>query len=186
MKAKLSTGSWNFLQNAKSNSVSSIASFVSVNSLSIFKLQTPVDHAELRLFSSRFISETKSVTPIYFAFLTRVTHFLAAVNFFSQNPSAAATSVNSSCLDCVLCSCCLMKISTGYLWTRPKINPPKSYDGIWKRPNNLNVVIFNSARENLELFHQEKVKGIIIRVRARWHEHGEKSTKCFYGKASIK
>ena len=31
----------------------------------------------------------------------------------------------------------------------------------------------------LELFYGEKVKGIIIRARARWHEHGEKSTKYF-------
>ena len=47
-------------------------------------------------------------------------------------------------------------------------------------PNNLNVDILNSAKENLELlFYEEKVKGIIIRARARWHEHGEKSTKYF-------
>ena len=31
----------------------------------------------------------------------------------------------------------------------------------------------------LELFYEEKVKGIIIRARARWHEYGEKSTKYF-------
>ena len=31
----------------------------------------------------------------------------------------------------------------------------------------------------LELFYEEKVKGIIIRARARWHERGEKSTKYF-------
>jgi len=31
----------------------------------------------------------------------------------------------------------------------------------------------------LELFYEEKVKGIIIRTRARWHEHGEKSAKYF-------
>ena len=31
----------------------------------------------------------------------------------------------------------------------------------------------------MELFYEEKVKGIIIRARARWHEHGEKSTKYF-------
>ena len=46
-------------------------------------------------------------------------------------------------------------------------------------PNNLNVDILNSAKENLELFYEEKVKGIIIRAKARWHEHGEKSTKYF-------
>ena len=31
----------------------------------------------------------------------------------------------------------------------------------------------------MELFYEEKVKGIIIRARARWHEQGEKSTKYF-------
>ena len=48
-------------------------------------------------------------------------------------------------------------------------------------PNNLNVHvdILNSAKEDLELFYEEKVKGIIICARARWHEHGEKSTKYF-------
>ena len=46
-------------------------------------------------------------------------------------------------------------------------------------PNNLNVDILNSAKEDLELFYEEKIKGIIIRARARWHEHGEKSTKYF-------
>ena len=29
----------------------------------------------------------------------------------------------------------------------------------------------------LELFYEEKVKGIIIQARARWDEHGEESTK---------
>ena len=42
--------------------------------------------------------------------------------------------------------------------------------------NNLNGDILNSAKD-LELFYEEKVKGIIIRARARWYEHGEKSTK---------
>ena len=46
-------------------------------------------------------------------------------------------------------------------------------------PNNPNVDILNSAKEDLELFYEEKVKGIIIRARARWYEHGEKSTKYF-------
>ena len=46
-------------------------------------------------------------------------------------------------------------------------------------PNNLNVDILNSAKEDLELFYEKKVKGIIIRARARWHEYDEKSTKHF-------
>jgi len=31
----------------------------------------------------------------------------------------------------------------------------------------------------MELFYEEKVKGIIIRARARWYEQGAKSTKYF-------
>ena len=35
---------------------------------------------KIRWFSTRFISETKSVTPIFFfLFLTQVTHYLTAV-----------------------------------------------------------------------------------------------------------
>ena len=48
-----------------------------------------------------------------------------------------------------------------------------------KNPNNLNANLFNSAKDMLELFYEEKVKGIIIRARARWHEYGERSTKYF-------
>ena len=46
-------------------------------------------------------------------------------------------------------------------------------------PNDLNASILNSAKDLLELFYEEKMKGIIIRARARWYEHGEKSTKYF-------
>jgi len=46
-------------------------------------------------------------------------------------------------------------------------------------PRDQNANSLNSAKDTLELFYEEKVKGIIIRARARWHEHGEKSTKYF-------
>ena len=46
-------------------------------------------------------------------------------------------------------------------------------------PNNTNANILNSAKENLEAFHEEKLNGIIIHVPARWHEDGKKSTKYF-------
>ena len=36
-----------------------------------------------------------------------------------------------------------------------------------------------AAKEKLELFYEQKTKGIIIRARARWHEHGERSNKYF-------
>ena len=38
---------------------------------------------------------------------------------------------------------------------------------------------YHEGQENLEAFYEEKAKGIIIRARACWHEHGEKSTKYF-------
>ena len=37
----------------------------------------------------------------------------------------------------------------------------------------------NAAKENLEAFYDEKLDGVIIHARARWHEHGEKSSKYF-------
>ena len=46
-------------------------------------------------------------------------------------------------------------------------------------PNDRNANTLNSAKDTLELFHEEKVKGIIICARAHWHEHGEKSMKYF-------
>ena len=46
-------------------------------------------------------------------------------------------------------------------------------------PPDSNSNLLNTAKEELETFYKEKVKGIIIRARARWHEHGEKSTKYF-------
>ena len=46
-------------------------------------------------------------------------------------------------------------------------------------PSDSNATRYNDAQEDLETFYEEKTKGIIIRARARWHEHGEKSTKYF-------
>ena len=46
-------------------------------------------------------------------------------------------------------------------------------------PNTNNANAFNSVKEKLELLYEEKLQGIIIRSRARWWEHGEKSTKYF-------
>jgi len=46
-------------------------------------------------------------------------------------------------------------------------------------PNADNANALNSTKENLELLYDEKLQGIIIRARARWWEHGEKSTKYF-------
>ena len=46
-------------------------------------------------------------------------------------------------------------------------------------PNDSNGNNLNAAKDKLESFYDEKVNGIIIRAQARWHEHGEKSTKYF-------
>ena len=46
-------------------------------------------------------------------------------------------------------------------------------------PTNKNATNFNTGKESLEHFYEEKLQGIIIRTRARWCEHGEKSTKYF-------
>ena len=46
-------------------------------------------------------------------------------------------------------------------------------------PSDSNASRHNEAQEKLETFYEEKTKGIIIRARARWHEHGGKSTKYF-------
>ena len=35
-------------------------------------------------------------------------------------------------------------------------------------------------RERIEKLYEEKVEGIIVRSRARWHEHGEKKSKYFF------
>ena len=46
-------------------------------------------------------------------------------------------------------------------------------------PSDTNAASLTIAKEKLELFYEEKTKGIIIRARVRWHEHGEKSSKYF-------
>ena len=46
-------------------------------------------------------------------------------------------------------------------------------------PSDSNLNTLNEAKEILESYDEEKTKGVIIRARARWHEHGERSTKYF-------
>ena len=46
-------------------------------------------------------------------------------------------------------------------------------------PTDLNQNRLNEAKEAFELFYEQKIAGVIIRARARWHEHGERSTKYF-------
>ena len=47
-------------------------------------------------------------------------------------------------------------------------------------PSASNRLRLDEIKEKLELLYEEKVKGIIIRARARWHEYGERSTKYFF------
>ena len=35
-------------------------------------------------------------------------------------------------------------------------------------------------QERIEKLYAKKVEGIIVRSRARWHEHGEKNSKYFF------
>ena len=46
-------------------------------------------------------------------------------------------------------------------------------------PNTNNANALNLVKEKLELLYEENLQGIIIRARAHWWEHGEKSTKYF-------
>ena len=46
-------------------------------------------------------------------------------------------------------------------------------------PSTISQNLLNEAKEILEHFYEEKMRGIIIHARARWHEHGERSSKYF-------
>ena len=46
-------------------------------------------------------------------------------------------------------------------------------------PSQENLSALNVLKEKLEHLFEKKVKGIIIRSRARWHEHGERNSKYF-------
>ena len=45
--------------------------------------------------------------------------------------------------------------------------------------NDTNSTLLWIAQKELETFYEKKVEGIIIRSRARWYEHGERSSKYF-------
>ena len=55
----------------------------------------------------------------------------------------------------------------------------KAKSNLENNPNDHNTTYYNVVQRKLESFYEEKNKGVIIRARARWHEHGEKSTKYF-------
>ena len=55
----------------------------------------------------------------------------------------------------------------------------KAKETLEKNTSDSNITHYHTIREKLEALYEEKTEGIIIRARARWHEHGEKSTKYF-------
>ena len=46
-------------------------------------------------------------------------------------------------------------------------------------PSEENLVTLNVLKERNDKMYQEEVEGIIVRSRARWHEHGEKNSRYF-------
>ena len=57
----------------------------------------------------------------------------------------------------------------------------KAKQGFEADPNNINLNILNAAKESLETVFDEKlINGVIIYVRARWNEHGDRSSKYFH------
>ena len=46
-------------------------------------------------------------------------------------------------------------------------------------PSDINRARVEEMKGKFEMLYQKKTEGIIIRIRARWHEHGEKSSKYF-------
>ena len=46
-------------------------------------------------------------------------------------------------------------------------------------PPEKNLVTLNVLKERMDKMYEEEVEGIILRSRARWHEHGEKNSRHF-------
>ena len=46
-------------------------------------------------------------------------------------------------------------------------------------PSEENLVALNVLKERMDKMYEEEVEGIIVRSRARWHEHGEKNSRYF-------
>ena len=46
-------------------------------------------------------------------------------------------------------------------------------------PSEENLVTLNVLKERMDKIYEEEVEGIIVRSRARWHEHGEKNSRYF-------
>ena len=56
----------------------------------------------------------------------------------------------------------------------------EAYVSFQNNPSQENLTALNVVKEKLEKLYDEKIEGIIVRSRARWHEHGEKNSKYFF------
>lgn len=56
----------------------------------------------------------------------------------------------------------------------------KAYRKFQNNPSPENQAALNALQERIEKNYEKKVEGIIVRSRARWHEHGEKNSKYFF------
>ena len=46
-------------------------------------------------------------------------------------------------------------------------------------PCNITRLALEECKQDFEALYEDKVEGIILRERARWHEHGEMNSKCY-------
>ena len=46
-------------------------------------------------------------------------------------------------------------------------------------PSKENLATLNSLKDRTEKLYEKKVEDIIVRSRARWHEHGERNSEYF-------
>ena len=56
----------------------------------------------------------------------------------------------------------------------------EAYVSYQNSPSQENLTALNVMKEKLEKLYEEKFEGIIVRSRARWHEHGEKNSKYLF------
>ena len=56
----------------------------------------------------------------------------------------------------------------------------EAYVSFQNNPSQENLAALNVVKENLEKLYEENIEDIIVRSRARWHEHGEKNSKYFF------
>ena len=87
------------------------------------------------------------------------------------------------CFHSFIYSLSLLSKSVFPLWSEQEVILQNDYTVASQKyesnPCDSNANQLTAAKEKLELFYEQKTKGIIIRAQARWHEHGERSNKYF-------